>query len=320
MKLNLNLNKKDNNNQIEKKEEKKEVSVLAKNQKSLKDIIAPAGVDATHTNHLEIVASTSKFARSMIISTMPRMCTFPEFLRGMYTFGDANISVFIKPITENSAQTDLNRRINEIESERIVAAERGNINRERLLAQKRLEAEELRDSIAGGFNKLYESSIICTLFAYSLEDLDKQTELLSAEMSKTLIGIKPTWAMQEEAFNSNMPYADNQINKNHTFDRNSMATVFPFISSDIGHENGIPLGYNRQTGLPILYDNFNKALNNYNMVIFGKSGAGKSVAIKTLTARSSVLMGIESLALDAEGEYGVVAEALGGVNVIISPQ
>ena len=30
-------------------------------------------------------------------------------------------------------------------------------------------------------------------------------------------------------------------------------------------------------------------------------------------------MGIESLALDAEGEYGIVAEALGGLNVVISP-
>ena len=30
-------------------------------------------------------------------------------------------------------------------------------------------------------------------------------------------------------------------------------------------------------------------------------------------------MGIESLALDAEGEYGVVAESLGGINVVISP-
>ena len=30
-------------------------------------------------------------------------------------------------------------------------------------------------------------------------------------------------------------------------------------------------------------------------------------------------MGIESLALDAEGEYGVVADALGGLNVVISP-
>ena len=68
-----------------------------------------------------------------------------------------------------------------------------------------------------------------------------------------------------------------------------------------------------------MFDNFSPTLSNYNMVIFGKSGAGKGVTIKTITARSSVLMGIESLALDAEGEYGVVADALGGVNVTISP-
>mgnify|MGYP002603189592 FL=1 len=55
------------------------------------------------------------------------------------------------------------------------------------------------------------------------------------------------------------------------------------------------------------------------MVIFAKSGAGKSVTMKTLISRSSVLMGIESLALDAEGEYTIVAEALGGINVVISP-
>ena len=68
-----------------------------------------------------------------------------------------------------------------------------------------------------------------------------------------------------------------------------------------------------------MFDNFSSTLTNYNLVIFGKSGAGKGVTIKTITARSSVLMGIESLALDAEGEYGVVADALGGVNVTISP-
>ena len=68
-----------------------------------------------------------------------------------------------------------------------------------------------------------------------------------------------------------------------------------------------------------MFDNFHSSLTNYNMVIFGKSGAGKGVTIKTITARSSVLMGIESLALDAEGEYGIVAESLGGINVVISP-
>ena len=307
-------------NEIEKvKKEKEEISVFKKNEKTIKSLIAPGGIDASYTNHIEISSARTRYARSMIVANLPRMCTFPEFLRGMYTFGDLNVSVFINPVSEASSQTDLNRTINELESERIVALDRGDINRERIIAQKRMEAEELRDAIAAGFNKLFDSSIIATIFAYSMDELDKYTELLSSEMSKNLIDIKPTWAMQDDAFRSNMPYCDNKMTKSHTFDRRAMSTVFPFFTSEVGHENGIPLGFNKQTGLPILYDNFSSKLTNYNMVIFGKSGAGKSVTIKTITARSAVLMGIESLALDAEGEYAVVAEALGGVNVTLSP-
>ena len=307
-------------NEIDKvKKEKEETSVFKKNEKSLKSLIAPGGIDASYTNHIEISSARTRYARSMIVANLPRMCTFPEFLRGMYTFGDLNVSVFINPVSEATSQTDLNRTINELESERIVALDRGDINRERIIAQKRMEAEELRDAIAAGFNKLFDSSIIATIFAYSMDELDKYTELLSSEMSKNLIDIKPAWALQDDAFRSNMPYCDNKMSKSHTFDRRAMSTVFPFFTSEVGHENGIPLGFNKQTGLPILYDDFSSKLTNYNMVIFGKSGAGKSVTIKTITARSAVLMGIESLALDAEGEYAVVAEALGGVNVTLSP-
>ena len=307
------------NKEVAVQEEQKESRILEKNKKDIKDLIAPSGIDATSTNHIEIVSNNTKYARSMVVSLLPRMCTFPEFLRGMYTFGDINVSIFINPISEAKSQTELNRTINTLESERIVAADRGNINRESMLAQKRAEAEELRDAIASGLDKLFEASIICTLFAYDMDELDRQTELLSSEMSKTLIGLKNAWALQEEAFKTNLPLGENKLAKNHTFDRRSMATVFPFISSDVGHETGIPIGFNRQTGLPILFDNFSSSLSNYNMVIFGKSGAGKGVTIKTIIARSAILQGIESLALDAEGEYGVVAEALGGINVKISP-
>ena len=268
---------------------------------------------------MEIISNTKRYARSFFVSSLPRMCTFPELFRDLYMFGDTNTSIYINPIKEEKSQNDLNRVINELETERILAADKGNINRESTIAQKRLEAEQLRDEIAAGFNKLFEASIISTLYAYSLEDLDRYTKLLSSEMSKTLVGIKSAWGMQEEAFKSNLPFMNNQINKTHTFDRNSMGTVFPFTTSEIGHPTGVPIGFNKQTGTPILFDNFHSSLTNYNMVIFAKSGAGKSVTMKTLISRSSILMGIESLALDAEGEYTIVAESLGGINVVISP-
>ena len=286
---------------------------------TIKDLIAPSGIDVSNIDHLEIISNTKRYARSFFVSTLPRMCTFPELFRDMYLFGDINTSIYISPIKEEKSQNDLNRVINELETERIVAADRGNINRESTIAQKRLEAEQLRDEIAAGFNKLFEATVVATLFTYNLDDLERSTKMLASEMSKTMVGIKSAWGIQEEAFQTNLPLMNNKITKSHTFDRNSMGTVFPFTTSEIGHPSGVPLGFNKQTGTPILFDNFHSSLTNYNMVIFAKSGAGKSVTMKTLVSRSSVLSGIESLALDAEGEYTVVAESLGGINVVLSP-
>ena len=306
--------KKNENAQVE-----KEIGKRIIRRKNIKEMIAPTGIDASSLDHLEIISSTNRFARSFFVANLPRMCTFPELFRGMYMFGDINTSVYINPILESTSQNDLNRTINELETERIMAEDRGNINRARLLAQKRMETEELRDEIAAGFNKMYQATIIATLYAYDLKTLDTYTRLLSTEMAKNLVDIKSAWATQEEAFQSNLPLMKEKTGEKHLFDRGSMGTVFPFTSSEIGHSTGIPLGYNLQTGVPVLFDNFHESLTNYNMVIFAKSGAGKSVTMKTLISRSAVLMGIESLALDAEGEYSIVADSLGGTNVVISP-
>ena len=301
-------------NQINRTEE---VEFLKK--RTIKELIAPAGIDASKIDHLEIISNVKKYARSFFISTLPRMCTFPELFRDLYFFGDINTSIYISPVSEAKSQNELNKVINELETERIVAADRGNINRESTLTQKRFEAEQLRDEIAAGFNKMYEASVISTLYTYTLEDLDRLSKMLATEMSKSLVNIKSAWGIQEDAFKSNLPFMDDKVKKIHSFDSRSMGTVFPFTTSEVGHPSGVPLGFNKQTGTPILFDNFAPSLTNYNMVIFAKSGAGKSVTMKTLISRSSVLMGIESLALDAEGEYTIVADSLGGINVVISP-
>ena len=180
-----------------------EYEILKK--KTIKELIAPSGIDASNIDHLEIISNVTRYARSFFVSALPRMCTFPELFRDMYMFGDINTSIYINPILESKSQNDLNRTINELETERIVAADRGNINRESSLAQKRMEAEQLRDEIAAGYNKLYEASIVSTLFAYSKEDLDKLSKMLTAEMAKSLVGIRSAWAIQEDGFKSALP-------------------------------------------------------------------------------------------------------------------
>ena len=270
-------------NELEVKKEEKMPDILKK--KTIKSLIAPSGIDASNLDYLEVVSTTSRYARSFFVFSLPRMATFPYLLRDMYEFGDINTSIYIKPIQESVSQQKLNKTINELETERIVAADKGNINRESILSQKKAETEQLRDEIAAGFNKLYEASIVSTLFSYNLKDLDRMTTMLTNEMSKSLVDIKSAWALQEEAFQSNLPLFNDKLQRTHTFDRDSMGTVFPFTTSEIGHSTGVPLGINKQTGTPILFDNFHNSLTNYNMVVFAKSGAGKSVTMKTLISR-----------------------------------
>ena len=319
-KKNVNNN---NENVVEEKlvsSDSSQVNTLEVNKSTLHDLLAPSGIDATHYDYLEIFSKVSRFARTFYVTTIPRQATFPYFLSGIYEFGDVNTSVYITPISETVSQNDLNKTIVELQSERYVAHDRGDINRESVLATKQAEAETLRDQIAAGYNKLFDATIICTLFAYTKAELDKMSELLAMEASKTQLGLKTAWALQEEAFQSNLPLNTNKITRKHTFDRGSMATTFPFVNADAGMDNGVPIGINKQTGLPLIFDNFSNTLANYNMIIFGKSGAGKSVTIKTIMARSAILMGQENLVLDAEGEYVVVAEALRGININISPK
>ena len=174
-------NKKRQEQERQEKQNNELESTLFK-RSTIKDIIAPSGIDVSNVDRLEIISNIKRYARSFFVSTLPRMCTFPELFRDMYLFGDINTSVYINPIPESRSQNELNRVINELETERIVAADKGNINRESSLAQKRVEAEQLRDEISAGYNKLFEASVVATLFSYNLDELEKSTKLLATEM------------------------------------------------------------------------------------------------------------------------------------------
>ncbi len=275
----------------EEKEKNNEEEYKVLHKKSIKEALAPAGIDASRLDHMEIISNVTRYARSFFVSGLPRSCIFPELFRNLYMFGDINTSIYIYPISEVTSQKDLNKTIVELETERLLANEKGNINRESDVAQKRYETEILRDQIAAGFNKLYEATIVSTLFAYSMQDLERLTKLLSNEMSKSLVSIKSAWAMQEDAFKTCLPLMNNLVGKKQIFDRPSMGTIFPFVTSEIGHATGVPLGINKQTGEPILFDNFHPSLTNYNMVIFAKSGARKICYNENFNLKVSSLNG-----------------------------
>jgi type IV secretory pathway VirB4 component len=93
------------------------------------------------------------------------------------------------------------------------------------------------------------------------------------------------------------------------------SSFFPFASSDVSGDGGILYGINRHNNTLIIFDRF--SLENANMVVFSKSGSGKSYAAK-LEAIRLLMTGTDVLIIDPEHEYKGLAEAVGGTFVNIS--
>ena len=286
---------------------------------NIKNYLCDLKIDLNDLNHIKLIANISRFVRSFFVNTLPRYLKFGEVLRPLYNFGNCNTSIHITPINEGLSQSNLSSIINDLETERIATIKEGNEEKEKVLQYKKHEAEILRDEIATNYNKLFEVTILSTFFGHTVEHLDNICDLLGMEMSKNTITIKSAWSQQIEALKSNAPHCNNGLIRNNTFDTYGLSTLFPFISTDISHPTGIPIGINKKTNLPILIDAYNPTFNNNNFVIFGKAASGKRIAIQLLTMRSYVLDEIQSIALDSEGRYCKTAKAIDGVSITLGP-
>ncbi len=290
-------------------------TITLSSRTSIRDLICPFNIDTRDLNHIKFLFKVPKYVRSFFIVTLPRFLKFGEFLRPLYNFGNINTSVFISPIDNGVSQSNLSIVISNLESERNDPINHNNSVRNKASTQKMLEAEILRDEIAANLNRLFEINVVSTIFADSMEELDAASDLLGQEMSKNLATIRSVWAQQKEALKSNIPMGKDLINMNNTFDTYAAASVFPFITSDISQPTGIPMGVNKQTGLPVLLDTFSFSLPNCNMVILGKNASGKRSAVKILISRSSVLSQAQSIIIDSLGKYRTFTDSFCGINI-----
>src|SRR5205807_313965 len=88
-----------------------------------------------------------------------------------------------------------------------------------------------------------------------------------------------------------------------------LSSLFPFISFDLTSDKGILYGVNRHNSSLVLFDRF--SMENYNSIIFAKSGSGKSYTTKLEILRS-LMFDTDVIVIDPEREYEYLADATGG--------
>lgn len=294
----------------EKTAEELEIDVFKKGLADVIDIISPAGMTITPT-YLQL---GNFYARTLFVFTYPRYLS-SGWLSPIFNFdATIDVSMFIYPIESDMMLTQLRRKTTQLQSSLQVEREKGLVRNPELETAIG-DVEELRDTLQKGETRLFQYSLYFTIYAKSLEDLQKFTKQIESTLGSLLVYTKPALLQMEEGFNTTLPIANDDLQILRNLDTDSLSTVFPFSSQDISHHDGVLYGINLHNSSLVLFDRFR--MENANQVIFAKSGSGKSYTAKLEILRS-LMLGSEVIVIDPENEYKTLSQTIGGSYIDIA--
>ncbi len=156
---------------------------------------------------------------------------------------------------------------------------------------------------------MFEVSLYITLYGYTNEELDKSENEIKNILESKLVYVKPALFQQDIGFVSTIPVGQDLLQIKNKLNTSPLSSFFPFVSFDLSSDKGILYGLNRHNGSLILFDRY--SLENYNSIVFAKSGSGKSYFTKLEILRT-LMFETEVIIIDPEREYEFLAESVGG--------
>lgn len=219
-----------------------------------------------------------------------------------------DISFFFHPIETEHVLKQLRKKVTEVQAEIVEREEKGMIS-DPALDTAHHDLEELRGRLQTAQEKMFKFGLYITVYARNKKELVQIETTLRSILESRLIYIKPALYQQKEGLISTFPYGKDELDIHTTMNTSPLSSIFPFISFDLSSNEGILYGINKHNSSLVLFDRF--SLENANMVIFAKSGSGKSYTVKLEVLRS-LMIGIDCIILDPENEYKTLAEATGG--------
>ena len=270
----------------------------------LKDIIAPS---AFKVNPKEINLG-EKLIRTFFIISYPRYLSESWFAPIINLDKVFNVSIFIHPVETSRVLRQFQKKVAEVQSQIHLREEKGMV-RDPKLDTAYQDLENLRDALQQATEKIFDVGLYISIFADDETELNRLESEIKAMLESKLVYLKPALFQQEQGFRSVIPTADDELLVHTKLNSSPLSSVFPFVSFDLTSDKGILYGINRHNSSLVLFDRF--SLENFNSIVFAKSGSGKSYMTKLEILRS-LMFDVDVLVLDPEREYEYMANATGG--------
>lgn len=284
-----------------------------------KDVIGPSGM-IFEANYFQL---GNVYGRSMFL------CNFPSIIRGDILTELTNMpfnmltSVHYRSLAQEEALRLIKNKTTDINANAIEAQKRASkrgyssdlISPEIKASQKQVES--LMEDLTQDNQKLFMTTICITVFAESMELLDKYTKIVQTTAERFICSAKTLTGQQELGLNTSLPVGKNFLKVERMFNTAAAAIFLPFSVKELLQKDGIYYGQNAVSKQVIMYNRLSAKAGNG--VILGTTGAGKSFAAKMEMLQVLLNTTDEIFVIDAEDEYTTLAQMLKGAVIRLAP-
>lgn len=302
-------------------EEKNSISLKQIHEMGLstKDVVGPSSFEIKPD---KLILGGHTHTRTYFVSTIP------TWLRGdMFTDLASLPCTMLASVHYRTLQQDI--------ANKIIKVSRMNINSNVAEAEKRAvqggygidlisqslqdaktDVKNLTNDITKRNQKIVMTTLVVTLFASSENELKSLHKQLTRIANKHQILLEVLSLQQEYGFATALPLGVKKVAVERLLTSESAAMIIPFAVKELSQENGVYFGLNPLSNGLIMYNRLSGM--NYNGLILGMPGSGKSFMSKKAIINTILSTDDEVYVLDPEREYLKIAMEMGGEVVRIA--
>jgi len=258
------------------------------------------------------------WSRSLFVASYPRRVAIgwlAPLLRGLEC--EVRVAQHIVPLPKLLSLSRLRHKIRGFETSLVVDHLRGQ-RPDRGTETALGDALTLEEQVLVEEERLFQLELFVTLAAPTVEGLDVGWQQLLATMAELGCGVVPLTHRHVDGWRATVPSGVSPFGWGREMTASALATSFPFLRSNLSADSGVLLGPSLISRELVVVNPFDRANPNFNVVVLGTSGGGKSYTAKLLAARL-VLRGCRLRCIDPIGEYRSLVQLFNGACREIAP-
>ncbi len=293
---------------------------MARQGLTTKDIISPEFIKFSANN---IQLGEERYAQTLYLDTLPNWIN-SNFLAELSELNfETLITIHINSMPQEEAVKFIHNRSVNIDAEiiqRQKSNRNNNISTEFLPADLKSAKEHielLQEDLMNRDQKIFFVSLLVTHFADTAEELKEQGKTIKNVGAKFMSNIKPMMMQQERGFMSSLPIGLDRTYVKRLLTTESLGVIVPFDEVNQFDKGGFYYGINQINKSLIIYNRLKGQ--NYNGLVLGASGSGKSFSAKREMTNAIINTNAEVYIIDPDGEYAPMAKAFNGSVIKIEP-